>query len=156
VTRSVTARCPDPGPAAAGGGARERRSEPAKMASISDGLSRSVKKKKPFDRPSEADPENEAAVSEVYGPHLPPPPSNPIDEIPIIKSGPSSWEELLERELAKEQAMKQNAGGTAAGFGGSAQKTNFLKRGNSREMSGLLGCVPVVGDFINLLYSRDQ
>jgi hypothetical protein len=56
----------------------------------------------------------------------PAPVSNGFDEVPINKRGPSSFEELLERELAKD-AMQQ--GGSASLR--QAQKGEFLKRGPS-------------------------
>ncbi|KAJ1479723.1 hypothetical protein T484DRAFT_1748982 [Baffinella frigidus] len=54
---------------------------------------------------------------------------NPRDEVPINKRGPESFEELLERELAKD-ALKQGAGGSSR----QAQKGEFLKRGPSRSL----------------------
>ena len=100
--------------------------------SVLEGSSNKVTKKKKPIGPVEADPNDEIAISEEYGPHLPPTPSNPIDEIPIVKSGPSSFEELLERELAKEQAMKSGSCSTSAAVGTSVPKSNFLKRGKLR------------------------
>ena len=50
---------------------------------------------------------------------------NPVDEIPIMKRGPSSFEELLERELAKDSSSTD----TIKSAPNSGTRTSFLKRG---------------------------
>eukprot|EP00960_Hanusia_phi_P076991 768635-Hanusia_phi.AAC.12 len=52
-------------------------------------------------------------------------PPNPADEIPIMKCGPSSFEELLERELAKDASSKD----AVKPAPNSGARTSFLKRG---------------------------
>jgi hypothetical protein len=59
--------------------------------------------------------------------------SDPHDEVPIGKKGPSTFEELLERELAKDQASRL-AAVTAPSQGDlqpsrSVSKSSFLRRG---------------------------
>ncbi len=90
---------------------------------------KAAKKKKRI-KATESDADNDLQELE-YGPHQPPP-VNQLDELPIIKSGPSSFEELLERELAKEQEMKRAPNHPSApSSGSSAPKASFLKRGEN-------------------------
>ena len=97
---------------------------------VSDDSSASTtEKKKKRGKVVEHDHDIEAEQTEEYGPHLPS--FNPLDEIPIIKSGPSSFEELLERELAKEQATKQDLDNNTLASGSSGPKSNFLKKGEA-------------------------
>jgi hypothetical protein len=63
--------------------------------------------------------------------------ANPVDEIPIPKAGPKSFEELLEQELAKEGA--QNMGYARGGKATPSQAT-FLKRGANSSCSYMLRC----------------
>ena len=95
-------------------------------------VAKATKKKKRVTA-TESDVDNEQQELE-YGPHRPPP-VNQMDEIPIIKSGPSSFEELLERELAKEQAMKLASNQPSDPSSGIAvPKASFLKRGGPRRI----------------------
>ena len=48
---------------------------------------------------------------------------DPHDEVPIVKKGPSTFDELLERELARDQASQ------AAQPSKSSSRATFLKRG---------------------------
>ena len=99
------------------------------------GFSSAAKAAKKKKRIKAADTDIDNDMQELeYGPHKPPP-VNQMDEIPIIKSGPSSFEELLERELAKEQAMKLASNQPSDPSSGVAvPKASFLKRGGPRRI----------------------
>ncbi len=94
------------------------------------GFSSAAKAAKKKKRIKAAEPDVDNDLQELeYGPHKPLP-VNQLDEIPIMKSGPSSFEELLERELAKEQAGRLASNHPSAPSSGiPVPKATFLKRG---------------------------
>lgn len=64
--------------------------------------------------------------------------NDPHDEVPIGKKGPSTFEELLERELARDQTNLPAQVQAAK----SASRSSFLKRGKLLQCRRVLGMRP--------------
>ena len=102
-----------------------RRERAGKMAELVE-TTFDLGKKKKQNKICDFEPEDELAAEGIEPLSMPTPPVNPMDEIPIEKLGPSTFEELLERELAREQGGIESPRQTSPV---SITRSNYLKRG---------------------------